>query len=289
MQRINEIMAKIVTHAGNAHLDEFLSVAVLIATGEITMIYRREPTAEDMADPNVYVVDVGGQYDPSKRNYDHHQFSRGTEAECALSLLARDLTWRGESVFEALENTKWFQILRVMDAKGPVALARKIGTTPEVVHRLMSPVQGALVGLFSRSHEVAPGDFMWGILQVVGAEVLYYAVGRLKRVKSLDNATKIVEVNGVKGFILESADTDGVGMWRVRQECPLEFNIVYDNRGPGWSLYRYDDCPRIDFTRVKSNERVTFTHAGGHIAKTASRATVTLEDAIELVRASIVG
>jgi len=57
-------ITKIVTHPGGAHKDEFLACSVMIHHHSVP-IFRREPTAEDIADPSVCVIDVGGEHDPS--------------------------------------------------------------------------------------------------------------------------------------------------------------------------------------------------------------------------------
>lgn len=293
---------KVVTHPGDAHLDDLLSVAVALAIDPgIRVVERREPTEEELADPEVIVLDVGGELSPLCQSYDHHQFQRDAAAECTLSLFVRELEWEGESVFEAFRITKWFQTLRVADSKGPFQLAKSLGTTPEVVFRLHSPLEGALLQLFQAEtvwevatyHPELPAGWLLPnslpeVLHLVGKGLLDGAVENLKRVKALDSLCRIVEVDGVQGYVLESEDTVGTETWRERSAPGTAFSVVYDNRGPGWTLYRYDDDSRIDFSRLEGREEATFAHKGGFIAKTASRERVGLEQALELVRAAIV-
>ena len=47
----------IVTHPGSSHKDEFLACCVLLAVSHAP-IARREPTADDLADPTIAVVDA---------------------------------------------------------------------------------------------------------------------------------------------------------------------------------------------------------------------------------------
>ena len=68
----------IVTHPGGAHKDEFLACSVLLAQTP-SSILRREPTEEDLSDPQVLVVDVGGRLEPELGNFDHHQFPRDAD------------------------------------------------------------------------------------------------------------------------------------------------------------------------------------------------------------------
>jgi uncharacterized UPF0160 family protein len=69
------MIKKAVTHPGIFHADDVFAAAILrLKTGEpMLIIERRNPTQEDLDDPSIVVFDVGGQFDPVKNNYDHHQ------------------------------------------------------------------------------------------------------------------------------------------------------------------------------------------------------------------------
>jgi hypothetical protein len=300
------MVRKIVTHPGDAHLDDLLSVSVALAIDAVwprdgswaQVVERREPTMEELDDPEVVVLDVGGKFNPSVSNFDHHQLPRDAEAECALSLYARGLSWKGESVIEAFGITKWFHTLKIADSKGPFQLAKELGTTPEVVFALHSPLERALLQLFQAKEilykhppvQDNPEEVnsLWDVLRQVGQRLLDDAVENLKRVKALDGLCRIVEISGVSGYVLESDDITGTETWRERSAPGTMFSVVYDNRGPGWTLYRYDDCPDLDFSRLQGREEIAFAHKGGFIAKTIGRDVVGLEQALELVRAAIV-
>lgn len=65
---------KIITHAGNFHADEVLSVALLRAIGIRAPLYRQfQVSPEDLTDPTVIVLDMGGEYNPELGSFDHHQ------------------------------------------------------------------------------------------------------------------------------------------------------------------------------------------------------------------------
>lgn len=65
-------MKKIVTHSGNFHTDEVFACAVLsiLNEGNVEVLRSRDKEVWDIGD---YVVDVGGEYDPSRGRFDHHQ------------------------------------------------------------------------------------------------------------------------------------------------------------------------------------------------------------------------
>ena len=63
----------ILTHPGGSHKDEFLACSVLLADNPVPII-RREPGDDDLADPSIAVVDVGGSHEPGLGNFDHHDW-----------------------------------------------------------------------------------------------------------------------------------------------------------------------------------------------------------------------
>ena len=81
-------MYKIITHPGSAHKDDFMSVSVLLATLGDADVFRCEPTNEDLADLNTYVVDVGMGHAPERCNFDHHQ---DQALPCAFHLIMKHL------------------------------------------------------------------------------------------------------------------------------------------------------------------------------------------------------
>lgn len=73
MQKID-----ILTHKGAFHIDEVLAVAMIKLAHpnqRVTIIRTRDAhfINKALSDPSVYVVDIGRVYDPSMRNFDHHQ------------------------------------------------------------------------------------------------------------------------------------------------------------------------------------------------------------------------
>jgi uncharacterized UPF0160 family protein len=68
----------IVTHSGPFHADEVFAVALLFcAFGTIPVIRTRdmEIIKQHFDDPDAWVIDVGGRYNPAYHNYDHHQIA----------------------------------------------------------------------------------------------------------------------------------------------------------------------------------------------------------------------
>lgn len=105
----------IITHPGGAHKDDFLACSVLLSTHPVS-IFRRDPTEQELEDPEVAVVDIGHQHDPKLNNFDHHQLPRDHEPTCALSLVLQK--------FEIYEDTKefcsWLETTEWFDCRGPM-------------------------------------------------------------------------------------------------------------------------------------------------------------------------
>ena len=79
---------KIITHNGIFHADDVMSVALLheCISSEIPIERKRNISFDGFTNPNVWLVDVGGQYDALFNNFDHHQDST-LPAACMIVLL----------------------------------------------------------------------------------------------------------------------------------------------------------------------------------------------------------
>ena len=64
---------KIITHPGIFHADDVCAIAWLRIIGISAPVERRVPSPEELADPDIMVVDVGGQHTSKLNNFDHHQ------------------------------------------------------------------------------------------------------------------------------------------------------------------------------------------------------------------------
>ncbi len=80
---------KVIVHPGRFHLDEVVAVSLLKLicekNSEELFLRRCLPTQEELDDPETWVVDVGGIYNPALRNFDHHQ---DRNLQCAAVLVA---------------------------------------------------------------------------------------------------------------------------------------------------------------------------------------------------------
>ncbi len=89
----------VVTHNGTFHADDIFSAATLsiLLDGKIKIIRTRDTEVISKAD---FVFDVGGEYDPSRNRFDHHQHGGAGSRENGIPYAAFGLVWKtyGEHV-----------------------------------------------------------------------------------------------------------------------------------------------------------------------------------------------
>lgn len=92
-------LKKIVTHSGNFHTDEVFACAVLsiLNDGKIEIERSREKEVWATGD---YVVDVGGEYDPARGRFDHHQEGGAGARSNGIPYSSFGLVWKeyGEKI-----------------------------------------------------------------------------------------------------------------------------------------------------------------------------------------------
>ena len=108
MAKMTSPVAKVVTHPGVFHADDAFAVAALRLAFPGIEVTRGIPSANDLADPNVVVVDIGGQFDEELSNYDHHQRggagcrTDGPDDDLNAPYAASGLVWASQAVREAV-------------------------------------------------------------------------------------------------------------------------------------------------------------------------------------------
>jgi len=157
------MIKSIVTHPGGAHKDDYLACSLLISKYGAP-VYRREPTQEDLNDPEVCVVDVGGEHDEARSNFDHHQFPRDYDEICALSLVLQhlDLYEDAKLFCDWLETTEW------MDTRGPVDTAKWLGVDRNAMAKLNSPIDMTVIRRFAMGNSYKKGDIIWELMKMIG-------------------------------------------------------------------------------------------------------------------------
>lgn len=266
----------ILTHPGGSHKDELLACCLMIAKHGVAVV-RREPTEEDLNDPTVAVIDVGGRHEPELMNFDHHQFPRDYTPTCALTLVMRHLgIYEDARLFcDWLEPAEWF------DTRGPVETGKWLGVERSVMAKLNSPIDITLLRRFARVDKLVPGDTLYEVMSWLGSDLLDFIGQQAERLKELKHLAQVWEIDGgaddrFKVMFVPRQDPlasdPSMGMARYIQSLGLEdqiLGLIYpDRRGEGYGLSRFNDDQRLEFTRIAEEPDVRFAHARGFVAKT---------------------
>lgn len=271
----------ILTHGGNMHMDDFLSVALalqLIDRNRLDkgQIYLRRgvPEPGELADPSVLVFDIGMLHEPERLNFDHHGLDY-TTSSFRLFLEAIDL-WEKFAMAHP-----WADRIASIDHNGPRVWAWESGVPEAILPSLISPVEAAVKALGSGGFE-SPG--MLDILDLVGKHCINEVLGMEKAMMDIERREKeLVTPGGLRGVLYEGS---------VKKSCfPAAFNylakkkgwhfsVTHDDRGIGWAIFRFDNCIKLDFKRLEGRPDILFTHRSGFLAKTKNR-DVDLSDLIE--------
>lgn len=244
------------------------------------MIERKEPSVEELANPSVWCIDVGGDHSLALNNFDHHQFPRDEEPQCALSLVLDKL---GLSSVARAASGDWLTFTEILDCKGPVAAANHYGITRDAMEATLSPIEAQLLIQWEEN----PNDpSLLGLMAAMGGQWVKYWNSFGDRLVLLKEVCTMVPVDGTKGMLFVPIDRNDNPSFAVEKFCQmfdLDPSVVVspDDRGAGWTLYRRNDDPSIDFSLVKDDSRITFAHANGFVAKTIGG--LTRSDLIELV------
>jgi uncharacterized UPF0160 family protein len=110
----------LVTHNGTFHADDLFATATLsiLNDGNIKIIRTRDPKKIEKGD---YVYDVGGENNPERNKFDHHQKGGGGKRENGVPYASFGLVWKkyGEQIcgsHEAAERID-YKIVQSIDAK----------------------------------------------------------------------------------------------------------------------------------------------------------------------------
>ena len=277
---MNKNIKLIISHPGKTHRDDFLAIGLVQSIcGREIPIQRRNPTPEELNDPDIAVVDCGERHDPALSCYDHHQFSRGTN-ECALSLTAKAY---GQET--ALSRFEWYATTTMLDSNGPLSVARELGLE-KFPNGLNSPIENSILRLTQKSLELEST-----LSKQIMDDILHEAWEIEKGITWLRKNARFEEVKGVPVIWAAVKDLNELARDKFRDEIapgyktPIAVQISYDNRNHGMSFHRFDDDPRVDFSKIEDNPEILFAHKNGFIAKTRQR--LSLEECIELVEKSI--
>lgn len=260
----------IVTHSGSAHFDELTAVSLIMAmnAGIEFRIERRAPTMVELNDPQVWVVDVGGRYEPENRNFDHHQSS---DCPAAFVLVARYL-----GLFETMSVQAWWSFKDNLDRFGPVKSSQEYEAGDYLVNR--SPVESWLMSLFaSEPQSILP------LLRSFGSHIIEEARTLKSQVDFWKTCARVT-IAGVPAMIGETIESAGLEEYRRADENPPDIVLSIDKSSGGWRLFRFEGAP-VDFSLISEYPEIAFAHKSGFLAKTRER--MGIADLVTLVSKAV--
>jgi hypothetical protein len=258
--------SKIVTHSGGPHMDDLMSVCIVLAMdNDVKCVERRTAEPEEIADPTVWVLDQGGVHDPENRNFDHHQFPAGTR-RCTLSLLAEHFDLKND-----LDEMVWFRALVLDDSLGPIKTAGELGCSATLLKGLMrGAVNEFVLARFEQAKELNSDDELIKLLSAIGTHIVTDIRNKKERIQLIRKKAEFTEVNGLNVlFFMEDVPDPKLSLTAYLKKTGKNAGVVVvvNTRDSGWSLSRVGDHPRVDFRRIKGDDDVLFVHANGFVAK----------------------
>lgn len=264
----------IITHQGKAHQDEAMAIGIIQSQlpNEEFHIERRNPTKRELEDPSVWVIDVGGSYDPALKNFDHHQ---DKQLPASFVLVAEYfLLWQG--LLDQLVTNKWKSHV---DCHGLRSAGEEFGVHGNLPFT-QSPIEVGVLTLFAKDpNSIAP------LIKDI-------AIGQIEYARKLEQGKRHwlepERRKYIKGeLVLMSPDTEATGFGdacRILRLRPA-MRIIKATRGEGWSLMRCDDNYRVDFLKLSKDSRMDFIHNTGYLATT--KTLIPMEELIELLEPAI--
>ena len=282
---------QILAHPGSAHKDDFLACCVLLHHHPVSIV-RREPTPEDLADPTIAVVDVGGEHAPERSNFDHHHFPKDDAPVCALSLVLQHF-----GLYEdARQYCDWLEPAEWLDCRGPVDTAKWMGADRKVMTQLISPIDITLLRRFAAETELTEANPIWHIMKMVGEDLVVFIETLRDRLAYIRDHAEIWTIEGAHGpfEVLFMPRTDPMpdepssGLPRYIAQSGKDESVIAmvypDRRGSGYGLSRHRDSQRMDFTRVETCDDVHFAHARGFVAKTSAADPARLRELLAMAQ-----
>ncbi len=261
----------IITHPGSAHFDEFFAICLILAKfpNSEFIIERREPSHEELKNPDIWVLDIGAELNGNLKNFDHHQ---SIDLNASFVLIANYLDFSKD-----LQTLSWWDFKDKIDRFGPAKTGADIGTTS--LRSTYSPFEEWYLELFaSKPNESIP------LMRQFGINILKKAKKMASQFKFWEKCKKVT-INNEIIFIGHTDSSTGAQEYNDTLEKPAAVVVNHDSRGRGWKLCRFDNFSNVDFSKLEGHKDIKFTHKTGFVAKTNERLPV--EDVLKLVGIAI--
>jgi hypothetical protein len=251
-------------------------VSVLLATLKQAEVFRREPTVEDLNDPDTYVVDVGLELSPERHNFDHHQ---DRSLPCAFHLVMQHLGHHEA----AMLMFAWYPHMSMMDVRGPYRTAEHLGVDSSVLFASSSPIDGYIISTFASLDSLTAQNPLYDLMKSLGEDMIALIDRKMERLDRLKSEARVLGVKHLKAVASDIDDSPKLAMelyLRFLDDENIVMSITPSNRGDGWELLRLGDNTIVDFRAIENHQEVRFVHGSGFLAKTHKR--LPMEEVVEL-------
>lgn len=260
-------MTKIITHGGDAHVDDFLSCCLILSKDkDITSINRRDPNDDEIQNSDVWVIDIGETLDPYTHTFDHHQ--RDWE-ECSLSLLLK--YWNAWE--DAIKTHKWLETMVLLDSRGITNVSRMTNIPKGAFSRLDSFIERTLMSIFESMEYLDSSHWLFSLMKKIGdlffSQIIEYkmAIDFVKKKAIFKNIGGIPVIQCIEKLNGLSSSMIVRAMDEYRRE-KFEYGgiCIYPNNRTknAISVRRYDDDARIDFRNLKAgSDGIVWVHKSG--------------------------
>lgn len=272
------MVKKIVSHMSPRHVDDFLAISYLKAKypeAEIEYVKPQQVPAEYLVDNEICVVDVGGEFNPERNNFDHHQNSN---LPCSLLMV---LSW-----FEGIDYSEHpvVKLIDLVDKMGVINTGKLTGyrfskdidnyRKPILLTNLNKYAKEVTNVFFSVLSEISDYNEFWRFFyeKLDNAGVLEESKEILKREEE-DFQRKLSQIERWKIGELEvvfSQETLVPNHFRVFQTTGADVIVEPNSMNSAQtSIIRNSQSPKvdkIDLSRIFAIYPKVFIHNTGFIA-----------------------
>lgn len=282
----------VVTHGSKAHMDDFLSTALMLHRFPTVTRIKRVAAVEPswLASDQIIVLDIGKNYNPKYYNFDHHQTM--SNDVCTFNQLIRHFYPSIENQFAVMY--KWYPNLGLMDNVGPKAmLSHLLGSESRAVkvmrvNNLIPNLTTILLNSFSRVSELNDGDMMFVLLREIGQTLVEAPIQKQERMQMMRAESRVMRIKSpnddtfINVLIFDKEiDNPSFGMKDYVRSLNIfiDATVTHDPRNGGLCYYREQDG-LLDFSKVR-HPSVIFAHKSGFILTTKDK---NLENVNDIIR-----
>lgn len=274
-------MNKIVTHAGQAHADDLMAVALIMlkegwkftdcgckSCNGVEVVRVNDCKAADFPDAK-FIVDIGKEHDSKMGWFDHHQFPKDSPPACAFTLVA---------AYYGIDRSKmyWIDRLELLDSKGPYVWFRHhYGRRPKNQKELNDALGS--IDVFSWFTRIAnrgrdnPAAFQEAIVLAMNwlKMELEYHERRPENYAFAKSSLEMIPVGDFKMAFFRQKAMRGIN--DVLDDVSFDPACIVtgklDDRGNGFSATKLNDDPRVNFLPRKGEKGCIFAHENGFCLK----------------------